>query len=66
MTTDKTLVALAQMVSQYLEHKDGLIRHEFMTAQENALEALEDAGLIVCTEHLETYKWAEGFDPWDY
>lgn len=42
----KTAHALAKMVEQYMGQPDGSIRHEYLAAQEEALDVLEDLGWI--------------------
>jgi hypothetical protein len=38
--------ALMDMCGSYLTHKDGTMRHDFMSAGENALEQLQRMGLV--------------------
>ena len=48
--------ALADMVNQYMGHKEGFVTHEFMSAQEDAIEYLEDIGWL-CGGEQERYYW---------
>jgi len=43
---DDIIFALLSMVQQYMSDDGGLIRHEFMSAQEEALDVLLRLGLI--------------------
>lgn len=50
--------ALMWMVVQYMEFPDGYVGHEFMSAQEDAIEYLEDIGWLTGGA-LERYYWTE-------
>jgi hypothetical protein len=49
--------ALADMVNQYMGYRDeGYVSHEFMSAQENAIEYLETIGWLRSAP-MECYYW---------
>lgn len=48
--------ALAWMVIQYMEFPEGYISHEFMSAQEDAIEYLERIGWLSAGQY-ERYYW---------
>lgn len=50
--------ALAGMVTQYMQFPEGYISHEFMGAQEDAIEYLEQIGWLRAGE-LERYYWTD-------
>lgn len=49
---------LADMVNQYMSAREGYITHEFMSAQEDAIEYLGDIGWLHAGE-LERYYWTD-------
>lgn len=47
---------VGSMVNQYMGYPEGYVTHEFMSAQEDAIEYLEDIGWLKGGE-LERYYW---------
>ncbi len=53
--------ALADMVNQYMSYPEGFVTHEFMNAQEEAIDYLESIGWLRAGD-LERYYWTDAMN----
>lgn len=57
-TIEQLLQSLINLAAQTMEHKDGLLRHGCHSANEEAIELLENLGLVV-EEKPEVWRWVD-------
>ena len=57
-TIEQLLECFADLANQAMRHEDGLLRHGFHSANEEAIELLETLGLVELVEP-EVWRWVE-------